>query len=261
MKFRFTHWCSGLVILAGLFIATGAQAAQDGELRAAMAEELAHAPELPRNAILRYAETDLEQWHYVRTRISEDGVIVDRHDPTLPGAEHWQLVSIDGREPTERERRDYNKDRADHSDREERARGEELVRVLRPGSITYLGDEGDAQRYGYALRSPDGKREREFAALEGELLIDPDPEAPWVREVRVWNSETLRPYLGVRIDEAELSFTFDRQGDWVLPRSVEARWAGEFLMLRDLGSEIIYTLEDFRHIDQAPPRTPEALAP
>lgn len=261
MNTRFFHKSLGLAFLAGLVLATNALAGQDDGLRAAMAEELAHAPELPRNAILRYAETDLEQWHYVRTRISEDGVIIDRHDPTLPGAEHWQLVSIDGREPTERERRDYNKDRADHSDREERARGEELVRVLRPGSINYLGDEGDAQRFSYALRSPDGKRERVFAALEGELVIDPDPEAPWVREVRVWNNETLRPYLGVRIDEARLSFTFERQGEWVLPRSVEARWAGQFLLLSDIGSEITYTLEDFRHVDQTPPRTPAALAP
>lgn len=245
----------------GILLTTGsALAAADERLRMAMAEALSHAPALPREAILRYAATDLEQWHYQRTRRSEEGVVVDRHDPTLPGEAHWQLISIDGREPTDRERRDYEKDRADHSERDERARGEELVQVLRPGSIAYVGDEGDAQRFSYGLQSPDGKRKRVFEALEGELLIESDVDSPWVREVRVWNSETLRPYLGVRIDEAQLSFTFERQGDWILPQTVEARWTGEFLLLRDIGNELFFKLEDFRHVNETSP-SHDALAP
>ena len=49
---------------------------------------------------------------------------------------------------------------------------------------------------------------------------------------------------GVRIDEAVLNFTFDIQGDWVLPKTVEARWAGELLMLKDIGSTLSFRLDE-----------------
>jgi len=212
------------------------------------AEFLESVPALPREAILRYARTDLEEWHYVRTRVSEEGVIVDRHDPTQPGEAHWQLVSIDGRAPTREEIEDYEDERADHSKDDEKARGEEIARVLDPGTVRLVGQEGAARRFSLGLRSPDGKRERVFRALAGELEVVPGPTAHWVREVRVWNQDTLRPYLGVRIDEADLVFRFTLKDGWVLPAAVEARWSGEFLMLKDIGKQLRFTLTDFRRV-------------
>ncbi|MEM1411975.1 MAG: hypothetical protein AAGH19_06395 [Pseudomonadota bacterium] len=237
------------LLAATAFAAAGASEAES-DAEAQRAAMLAHVPELPRAAILRFVETDLARWHYVRTRTSDDGVTIDRHDPTLPREERWQLVSIDGREPTEKELRRYRRDREDAAERDEQERDDELVKVLQPGSIQFLGEENGFQRFSYALQSPDGKREKVYAALEGELLIDPDDGGrPWVREVRVWNRETLRPFIGVRIDDAHMSFTFELKDDWVLPVAVDVRWAGEILALRDVGNAMSYRLEDFRHAD------------
>ena len=226
---------------------------------AAARDALSDTPVLFREALLHSTATDLEQWHYLRTRHGEEGVIVDRHDPTLPGEAHWQLVSIDGREPTEEERRDYNKDRADHSDADERANNENWVKVIVPESVELLGNEGDAQRYGYRMQSPDGRREKLFAGIEGDLLVVDDANPAWIREVRLWNRETLRPALGVRIDEVNLVFRFRRQDNWVVPTELQARWAGEFLMLKDISDEVSFTLADFRHRDTPAEPVMEAL--
>lgn len=208
-----------------------------------------HVPDLPRSAILRFVANDLEDWHYTRTRESEEGSLTDRHDPDLPGEAHWQLVSVDGRAPTEDEVRDYEKDRADHSDREQRASRAEMLQVLAPGSVELLDASGEVHRYAYRLRSPDGKRERVYAALEGELEVVDAAGGPWVREVRLWNTDILRPILGVRIDTADLRFEFAVQDGWVLPVAVEASWDGEFLMLKELGTDLRFTLSDFRRVD------------
>ncbi len=210
-------------------------------------EALPDAPPVFIAALARFAETDLEDWHYLRTRESEEGTVVDRHDPTLPGEQHWQLVSIDGRAPTEQERRDYEKDRADHTDAEERADRDNWLRVLAPDSIRLVEEDGDRQRFAYDLQSPDGKRERVYEALEGEVLVEAG-SSPWVREVRLWNRETVRPYLGVRIDEARLNFAFVIQDDWVLPERIEARWSGEILRLKSIGDALQFRLSDFRHV-------------
>ncbi len=207
---------------------------------------LDHAPAEVRAAILRYGNTDLEQWHYQRTRTTEEGSIVDRHDPTLPGAEHWQLVSIDGREPTRDELETFEDDRADHSDDEEKARTDYIIDVIQPGSIVFQGEIDGAERYGYLLRSPDGKREKTFLRLEGDLSIQTGDDGPWVRTVRVWNTETLRPIIGVRIDQVMMSFHFELQDGYLLPRRVEAQWQGEFLMLKNIDRVVDVSLTDFR---------------
>jgi hypothetical protein len=226
---------------------------------AAAREALSDTPALFRDALLFSTATDLEQWHYLRTRHGEERVIVDRHDPTLPGEAHWQLVSIDGREPTEDERRDYEKDRADHSDADERANNEDWVKVIAPDSVRLLGTEGDTQRFGYRMQSPDGRREKLFAGLEGDLLVVDDAKPGWIREVRLWNTDILRPALGVRIDSVKLVFRFTRQDEWVVPTELQARWEGEFLMLKDIGDEIRFTLADFRHRDTPSEPVMEAL--
>ncbi len=227
---------------------------------AAAEEALSETPALFRDALLFSTATDLEDWHYLRTRHGEEGVIVDRHDPTLPGEEHWQLVSIDGRAPTEEERLDYEKDRADHSDADERANNENWVKVIVPESVQPLATQGDAQRFGYRMQSPDGRREKLFAGIEGDLLVVDDADPAWIREVRLWNRETLRPALGVRIDSVNLVFRFRRQGDWVVPTELQARWEGEFLMLKDISDDLRFTLDNFRHRDTPAVPVMEALA-
>jgi hypothetical protein len=226
---------------------------------AAAREALVDTPLLFRDALLFSTATDLEQWHYLRTRHGEERVIVDRHDPTLPGEAHWQLVSIDGREPTEDERREYEKDRADHSDADERANNEDWVKVIAPDSVHLLETEGDARRFGYRMQSPDGRREKLFAGLAGDLLVVDDADPAWIREVRLWNTEILRPALGVRIDAVKLVFRFTRQDDWVVPTELQAQWEGEFLMLKDIGDELRFTLADFRHQDTPAIPVMEAL--
>lgn len=245
MRTRVLHRLIGVLGTAWLLVMPGPATAGSAE----EAETLEAVPELPRDAILRYARTDLEEWHYLRERVSDDGVVVDRHDPTLPGEEHWQLVSIDGRTPTEREIRKYEKDRADHTQSEERADRDNVLRVLVPESVRLLERDGETQRFGYDMRSPDGKRERMFESLEGDFLVDMTAEEPWVRTVRVWNRETLRPVLGVRIDQADIVFEFTLKDGWVLPAQVEARWSGEILRLKDIGKEVQVTLRDFRRVD------------
>lgn len=217
----------------------------------AIPENLRNAPGQVREAILRYANTDLEEWHYVRTRVTEEGTIVDRHDPTLPGPEHWQLISINGQAPTSDELEEFEDDRADHSDDEEKARTDYVIDVIAPDSIVFKAQLEGAEQYAYELRSPDGKRKNTFQRLTGDMLIQPGDDGAWVRSVRVWNTETLRPVIGVRIDEIMTVFNFELHDGYMLPVAIKAEWRGEFLMLKDISRTVEVSLTDYRRADIA----------
>jgi len=236
-----------LCALAG-FTSTLYADSSDDEL-VAIGDMLPEAPPRMRAAALRYAETDLEQWHYLRTRISEERTVVDRHDPTLPGPEHWQLVSIDGREPTEEELEEFNEDRADHSEDREKATAQMVLGAILPGSVRPMTADTGTERYALDLQSPDGRRKGTYERLTGDLEVRNSDSGPWISSVRVWNRETLRPVPGIRIDEARIRFDFELVEDTVLPIAVTAFWAGELLMVKDLGGQVEVSLKDFRRAE------------
>ena len=253
-----------ILLLASLLLASGLTVAAT-ESDPGVPENLADAPSLPRDAILRYAETDLEHWAYYRIKESAEGVVVDHHDPTREGPDHWRLVSVDGRLPTTEEITEYNEDRADHSESsDEKARGEDITAVLAPGSIRFAGAEGQAQRFTYGLRSPDGKRKRTFGALTGDLTVRPGALEPYVETVRVWTTKTIRPTFGLRIDEAMLTFDFVEWEGTVLPAAGDVRFNGAFLLVKSLEEDFRFTLGGFHRVQEEslePAETDPAPAP
>ena len=51
-------------------------------------------------------------WAYTETQVTSEHVWVGRYDPRRSSNERWQLISVDGREPTEEELEEYNQDKA-----------------------------------------------------------------------------------------------------------------------------------------------------
>jgi hypothetical protein len=49
-----------------------------------------------------------EEWAFTESASGSNGDLVGRFDPRLPEGERWTLLSIDGRDPTEDESRQYS---------------------------------------------------------------------------------------------------------------------------------------------------------
>lgn len=207
---------------------------------------------LPRKAILRNAQLDLEQWVYTRSRLDEGRLIIDEHDPRRPGPEHWRLLSLDGEPPTAAELEEYAEWRADHSeDSDDQTGPEDILELLLPGSVELLAREGDVLEYGYAMRSPDGKRKKLYAALAGAFTVVPGADSPFVSLLRIWNREPVRPRFGLRINAASLELAFTEQAGYVLPQRVEVAFEGSFLLVKTLNERFEFTLDNFQRIDRA----------
>ncbi len=208
-----------------------------------------HVPERALTAIMRYANTNLEEWHYTREWAYDGEVRIDHHDPSRPGAEHWQLVSIDGRAPTAAEIKEYNEDRDSHEEEsEERFDNEDVLRMLAPGTVKLIGQDGNRLRYGYRMQSPNGKKKRLYRPMLGDLTVVQEGEDSWVEQVRVWNDEPVRPVIGVRISDVAMDFQFTRQGEAVLPAGVDVTFAGKFLLLKNIDRQIQVRLTDFARV-------------
>lgn len=234
-----------LLLLAGPAFAGSAPARPGAPV--AVAHTAAYADAVA--AIERLAATELERWSYTRTLQSEGRIVVDRHDPSLPGEEHWQLVSVDGLAPSEEDWRDYRRKRADHSAPEKGQRRYEisdLATMLIADSLELVGSQGPSHTYRFRLQSPDGRRAKLYAGLAGELTLHGAGEQPFIERVRIWSEQPLSPALGVRLHSFGFEMRFTDHGEHVLPASMDLNMEGRAFVFKDLGNEFQVSFSELR---------------
>jgi hypothetical protein len=121
-----------------------------GTARAATSEEISVL-----NDALHKVAADYQRWAYTEHRVMRDakgGVqseVLLRHDPSLPYAEQWVVLKVDGREPNQRERDRYRR-------RGERSAPSDGLRVDNRGSRSRqpsLGELIDVGRSSVASES------------------------------------------------------------------------------------------------------------
>lgn len=103
------------------------------------------------NELLQKTAADFRRWAYTEHRIIKDekgrvkSEVLLRHDPSLPYAEQWTPIKIDGREPSDRDRAKY------------RRRGEAASKsdgALRSPERRTLGESIDVARSSVAAETP-----------------------------------------------------------------------------------------------------------
>jgi hypothetical protein len=198
-------------------------------------------------AIERLAATELERWAYTRTMKADGRIVIDRHDPDLPGEEHWQLVSVDGMAPSEEDWRDYRRKRADHSEAKKSERRydiSDLATMLVEDSLQAVGRDGQAHTYRFLMRSPDGKREKLYAGLTGEFTLNRSSSRPFIERVRIWSDGPISPALGVRLESFGFEMRFNDHGDHVLPETMDLSLEGRAFVFKDLDNEFQVAFTD-----------------
>jgi hypothetical protein len=214
------------------------------------------------DAVARYLRTDLEQWRYRRTVAYRDTVRVDRHEPTLPGAEHWQLETVDGREPTAEEWEEYREDRSDHGgERGERLAGDYVSSIIVLDSLRRERAPPGVEQWSFAMQSPDGRFENSYEKLRGDLRLSRDEFGVFVDRVRVWNEEPFRPFFGVRMNRLFLDFRFVARDEEIFPVAVEVELDGRAFWIKEIGRTISIRMHGFEKVLDEPPAAVDDAAP
>ena len=121
--------------------------------------------------------------------------------------------------------------------------------MIRPGSLVLVESSDGEQRYTFALKSPDGKRQRLFERMRGELVVVEDERGPWIKMARAWNVDTVSPVFGVRLNQAEAEFHFASLDGKVLPASAEARLVGRAFLIKEVDWQAEVTISELQAID------------
>lgn len=225
----------GMAILAVLAIlAVGAAAPAAAEVPPIAREAFANMPRVT------------GEWAFTRTREDNDGTRVERFDPAAEPK--WQLVSVDGREPTEDELRDYAEEVEQRLAREEGRPGDNDFEGL-AAEDGWERLEEDGERVTWRFRPAAGATDREGVAkhLQGELTIL--KSVPYVESFRLYNNEPFRAKVIAKIERFDTRIEMirlDRRAYMPVRVSTEVRGGAAF-GLKSIERDILLTYSDFRY--------------
>jgi hypothetical protein len=164
---------------------------------------------------IRKLQHDVDRWAFNQTQVTRDrnGKIKDlriiRVDPSLKFEVRRILISVDGREPTDKERRKFQKKRENDRLKRERERwqGGTIHDKINLGEASILTETDRSAVFEVPLVK---NKEQRFPPEKFQLLITVNREREEIEEVHVRLREHLRAALVARLDEGELIARFSR---------------------------------------------------
>lgn len=175
-----------------------------------------------------------QEWAFTETSTEEDVTSVGRYDPRED--DPWTLLSVDGREPTADEARDWRSQKSDeHDDEVDSEEGDDediAVRFVSPESLTLIEETGEHWLFGFQpnIDSEDDDEAKFMRHVEGRLTVVKDGR--YVREIDLRNNKPIRPAFSVRINTFVTTLTFGPAADDgpIVPLTVDVRVQGRAML-------------------------------
>ena len=186
--------------------------------------------------------TDLdEDWYFTMDVVDGDELQQIESDPTRPPYERRELLTVNGKTP--------DADRlAQFADAEKKRIDDQRDA---PGGYAHLVDivtleplEAPAGDEIYAFVPQVQKLEKAREHLRGKLFMD--AQSGWIRQLEMYNTETLSPAFSVSVDTYRLKLDFGEvQGENLL-QSVQSHAIGKAGFLKSFDSKVHIRFSDFR---------------
>jgi hypothetical protein len=231
MCIRKFSWFSLVALILGGFAPAG-QAAEESSTPVALVKE----------ALAAMEKSKVNRWTYTMTSVVDGKTTVEKHDPAAPRGRRWELVSKDGKTPTDAERRDYAKKRK----RESGMSQLNLKELVDLSSVRIEKEDEDQMTCTVRLKT-DSQEIRTIAEkMKGQLVVR--KTSPAIEAFEFINTERIGKRGVFSISELKVGMTyiFDPTVGELLPASFSMRLRGRALLVKSLNSDSEVTFSDFR---------------
>ncbi len=171
-----------------------------------------------------------ESWAYTETQVNSEGTWVGRSDPSRPPGERWQLLSVDGRDPTDEELEEYLEDK-------------NVDAMIEPDSLHLIEDADDYWLFGFV---PDD--EEIMSSVDATIRID--KKSGHLEYIDLRNHETIRPAVGVKISKLVTRLTFGpaAEGGPIVPLAAQVEIKGRAYLVVSFDEQDDLRNSDFVYV-------------
>lgn len=199
-----------------------------------------------------FGNPSAEDWAYTETTVANGREKIGRFDPRRPEGERWHLISIGGRPPTEKERKeDAEKRKADrerpNSGRPDgKSNGSDSM--IQPESLSLVEETAAHIIYRFKPVANDEDGAKFFEYIDATLKIVKD--GPYVASVDMRSVKPFKPGLGARIDTfvTALSFKPVAANGAILIHTAKFRMLGRVWVVKKIDEQVDVSYTDYEFV-------------
>lgn len=172
------------------------------------------------------------EWAFTETSTEEESTYVGRFDPRRE--DPWELLSIDGRDPTPEEAHQWREQKGRHDREDEQEEEDEGLEVefVTPDTITLIEETDDYWLFGFDpnVNVDDERGEKFMRHVEGRLTVIKDGH--FVESIDLRNTRPIKPAFSVRINTFITTLTFGpaAEGGPIVPKSIDVHVQGRAML-------------------------------
>lgn len=167
-----------------------------------------------------------ESWAFTETSLSEGELYVGRFDPRLEEDARWALLSVDGKEPTDDQRRKYAHDRNEHSD-DESDGDYRVVAMVNPDTLELVEETDEHWTFTFVPEQDDPAFRD---SVDAKIRIVKNGR--YIESLEMRNFQDIRPGFGTRITQLQMRFFFGPaiENGPIVPLSLDVQIRGRALL-------------------------------
>jgi len=183
-----------------------------------------------------------KEWAFTETSLSDGELFVGRFDPRLEDDQQWTLLSVDGKEPTSRQRRKYVHDKDEHrgdSDDDNR-----VTAIIEPDSLELVEETDGHWLFTFV---PAEDQEAFMTSVDAKIRIVKDGR--YVDSLEMRNFQDIKPGFGTKITKIQMRFTFGPALDAgpIVPKSMDVQVTGRALLFIGFDEIEVTKYSDFEY--------------
>jgi hypothetical protein len=184
-------------------------------------------------------EWDIEDnWAFTETRLGDDKVWVSRFDPRRPKKTRWVLLSVNGREPTADELREFRDEKANYRI----AENSDQADIVAVDSLQLLDENASSWDFRFV---PDEDHAEFVDNVDGTARIRKD--GPWIEFIDLRNTADISPGFGskFRTFVVRLEFGPAVPDGPIVPKRIEVQVSGRVMFLVGFSETELISYSDF----------------
>lgn len=187
----------------------------------------------------------MQSWSYTETSIEAGTTLVGRYDPRQPSGERWTLLSVDGREPTTAEIKEYVDDKAnDYGDE-----GDNNVNAMVGSDSLELLEETDDHYLFSFIPSDDDEDFLEHLDATVKII----KSGPYIEYIDMHNRKPFRPRIGIKISNfvTRLGFGPAAEGGPIVPIFIDVRIKMRAFFIINVDETVSISYSDYEFVGLA----------
>ncbi len=171
-------------------------------------------PEDVLSALREFEQTSLDDWSYEFEKTKEKKTYRGIYLPVINGQGNIILKTIDGREPTEKEREEFNKNHSPRKPSDDKNNEESPSGMIASNSLILETSRDGFSTFVFTPLLTFNGPPKPVQAITGSLLYDESNK--FVKHIHIISTKPFKPMRGVKIKNMQLKLEFDRLPDGTL---------------------------------------------